>query len=78
MNDIELKHELAAKFNLTWLQAENLFEFLQGEDIMDSYVEEAVYSFYMDSGEMPYGVAKARDGDPAEWIYNQLSREYNL
>jgi hypothetical protein len=26
----------------------------------------------MDSGEMPYGVAKARDGDPVNWITNKI------
>ena len=31
-----------------------------------------LYSYYLDSGEMPYGTAKARDGDPVEWIMNRL------
>lgn len=70
--------ELAHKFNLDTEQATNLAEFLEGEDDLDAAVEEVVYSHYMDSGEMPYGVAKARDGDPQEWIFNELSREFDL
>ena len=35
---------------------------------------EALYEYYLCSGEMPYGIAKARTGDPAEWIYEQVSR----
>jgi len=37
----------------------------------DAYEELFVY--YMDSGEMPYGVMKARDGDPEEWIVDRIS-----
>ena len=32
----------------------------------------ALYRYYLDSGEMPYGTAKARDGDPVEWIMDRL------
>ena len=32
----------------------------------------ALYRYYLDSGEMPYGVAKAREGDPVEWIMDRL------
>ena len=31
-------------------------------------VYESLYDYYVDSGEMPYGTMKARDGDPCEWI----------
>ena len=36
----------------------------------DLYMD--LYSYYLDSGEMPYGTAKARDGDPVEWIMDRL------
>jgi len=29
-------------------------------------------SYYMSNGEMPYAVAKARDGDPEQWIMDRL------
>tara|TARA_Y100000034_G_scaffold117258_1_gene156497 strand:- start:665 stop:976 length:312 start_codon:yes stop_codon:yes gene_type:complete len=31
-----------------------------------------LYTYYLDSGEMPYGVAKARTGDPDVWILETL------
>jgi len=33
-----------------------------------------LYEYFLNSGDMPYGVAKARDGDPYEWIGDQLDR----
>lgn len=36
---------------------------------------EALFDYYLNSGEMPYGVAKAREGDPVQWISNKLDRE---
>jgi hypothetical protein len=35
----------------------------------------ALYDYYSDNGEIPYGVAKARDGDPYEWISDRLDQE---
>lgn len=34
---------------------------------------EDLYNYYLSSGEMPYGVAKARSGDPLQWIYERVS-----
>jgi len=31
------------------------------------------YDYFVNSGEMPYGTAKARDGDPYEWIFYRLT-----
>jgi hypothetical protein len=33
---------------------------------------EALFDYYMNSGEMPYGVMKARTGDPDVWIADRL------
>lgn len=33
---------------------------------------EELYEHYLNSGEMPIGVAKARDGDPLEWISDRV------
>ena len=49
-------------------------KFMQTGDLMDApniYEKLFVY-FHFDTGEMPYGTAKARDGDPYEWIANKL------
>ena len=40
-----------------------------------SEVYEDLFGYYMNSGEMPYGVMKARDGMPDEWI---IDRVYDL
>ena len=37
-----------------------------------SEVYEDLFSYYMNSGEMPYGVMKARTGDPDVWIADRL------
>ena len=48
---------------------------------LDTGLYEALFDYYFDMGEMPYGTAKARTGDPYEWIseklYNHL-REHGL
>ncbi len=31
-----------------------------------------LYEHFVSNGEMPYGIAKARDGDPDVWIANYL------
>jgi len=41
----------------------------------DEFYDE-LYEHYVSSGEMPYGIAKARDGDPDQWIQEELDREY--
>lgn len=41
------------------------------EDIVADFYEE-LYEYYLNSGQMPYGVAKARTGDPDQWILEQL------
>jgi hypothetical protein len=49
-------------------------QFEQGADL-DTDLYHALFDYYSDAGEMPYGVAKARDGDPYEWVTQQLDRE---
>lgn len=39
----------------------------------DSY--EKLFSYFLDTNEMPYGVAKGRNGEPDTWILEYL---YNL
>jgi hypothetical protein len=41
--------------------------FLHG-DYMAENLYDALYDYYLDRGEMPYGVAKAREGDPYTWV----------
>ena len=44
-----------------------------GDDFPDNLYD-VLYQYYMD--EMPYGTAKARTGDPYEWIGNKLSEVF--
>jgi hypothetical protein len=45
---------------------------------LDNDLYEALFDYYMDSGEMPYGVAKARTGDPYDWITDRLSADMGI
>jgi hypothetical protein len=42
-------------------------KFLNG-DMLDEDLYNALYDYFVDNGEMPYGVAKAREGDPYQWV----------
>jgi hypothetical protein len=50
-------------------------QFEAGEDIYGTDLYDALFDYYCDSGEMPYGTQKARDGDPVEWISQRLDAE---
>ena len=52
-------------------------KFINGEDL-DSDLYEALFDYYSDNGEIPYGVAKARDGDPYTWIANRFEDELSM
>jgi len=45
--------------------------FEQGGDL-DEHLYDALYDYYCDTGDMPYGVQKAREGDPMEWVAQNL------
>jgi hypothetical protein len=47
-----------------------------GDFYRDEVLFDKLYSYYVNSGEMPYGVAKARDGDPDIWILDQVQDDY--
>lgn len=42
-----------------------------GDGTMDRLMD-----FFMTNGEMPYGTAKARTGDPYQWVEERLAEEY--
>jgi hypothetical protein len=50
--------------------------FEKGADL-DEDLYHALFDYYCDSGEMPYGTAKARDGDPYEWVATNLQSHLN-
>jgi hypothetical protein len=45
--------------------------FEQGGDL-DKDLYDALYDYYVECGEMPYGVQKARDADPMNWVAERL------
>ena len=42
------------------------------EDLDDPKLMEDLYGYFQSSGDMPYGIQKARTGDPDEWIADRL------
>lgn len=44
---------------------------------MDRHFNE-LYEHYCNNGEMPYGVAKARTGDPNQWIAERIETELGI
>ena len=42
------------------------------EDLDDPKLMADLFEYFCNSGEMPYGTMKARDGDPDEWIADRL------
>ena len=45
---------------------------------MDTDLYEALFDYYFNAGEMPYGTAKARTGDPYEWVSRRFEQDYGL
>jgi hypothetical protein len=45
---------------------------------VDDDLYHALYDWYVQKGEMPYGIMKDRDGDSREWIAMQLGHECDL
>ena len=52
-------------------------KFEQGADLDDDLYE-ALFDYYFNAGEMPYGTAKARTGDPYEWVSQRLYDDLGL
>lgn len=45
-------------------------------DFIGTVVYEKLFEYYMNSGEMPYGIAKGRTGDPDQWILDRVCVDY--
>jgi hypothetical protein len=68
-NDNTMRH-IVSKFK------HEVKNFLAGDEL-DTDLYHALYDYYNDHGEMPYGVAKARDGDPYEWVQMRFDNDVN-
>lgn len=45
---------------------------------LDNDLYEALFDYYSDTGEMPYGIAKARTGDPFTWVSDRFANDIGL
>ena len=54
--------------------AKDIKEFKQTDEMSDELYD-VLFEYYFLNGSMPYGVAKARDGDPFEWVADRFSEE---
>lgn len=66
-NDNTMRH-IVSKFK------HEVRNFVNGDDL-DTDLYHALFDYYSDHGEMPYGVVKARDGDPYEWVTMRFDRD---
>ncbi len=70
MTEIE---KLKSQLNFTPKQDNELDMVLDGSiDLINTEIYNILYEHYVSNGEMPYGTAKARTGDPDFWITDQL------
>lgn len=47
-------------------------------DMFDIGLYEKLFYYYLNTGDMPYGIAKCRDGDPCEWIISKLKEDISF
>ena len=45
---------------------------------LDDDLYHALYDYYSDNGDMPYGTMKARTGDPYEWVSDRFAKELSI
>lgn len=57
------------KFPLT---DREVLDIIEDPELLDGELYSRLYTYYTTSGEMPYGTAKARTGDPDQWIFDAL------
>lgn len=55
--------------------AVEIADFLASGELSETLYEKA-YGYYLALGEMPYGTAKARTGDPYQWISDRLEDDF--
>ena len=57
------------------LAKHNVFTFHDLDETFkhNSPLVEELYNYFLESGEMPYGVAKARTGDPLTWMFDRVA-----
>lgn len=59
------------------LFSDDIQEVILGHDPTPAFMDR-LYEFYTNNGEMPYGVAKARTGDPLDWCLTQFRKDAGI
>ena len=75
MNESLNKFEPLTAAGLVGLEIAFVLSAIAGDEDDDFYgssAYEKLYNYFLDENLMPYGVAKARDGMPDEWILDYL------
>ena len=76
IGDNNMLEEIYTKAGLTTQESQKMPQYMDCDDsFYDSSAYEKLYEYFaFETGEMPYGTAKARDGDPDLWILNHLEQ----
>jgi len=65
--------EIYEKAGLTSEEIEQMpLHIEDGSEFIFTDVYEKLFNYFLDTNEMPYGVAKARTGEPDAWILDYL------
>lgn len=78
LTNAEMISYLAIKFGITDEQADRVVEVLELGDVVDDESYDVMFAHYCEAGEMPYGTAKARDGDPYQWVSQRVTEELGI
>ena len=71
------RDQIESDAGLTEEDRSRMPSYIEGED--EFYGSEAfgkLYDYFCDTGEMPYGIAKSRTGDPVLWILEKIEVIY--
>ena len=71
----ESYNNVCAQAGLTLQEQQKMLEYIEGagDDFYDTPIYEKLFDYFaFETGEMPYGIAKARTGDPDTWILERL------
>ncbi len=57
--------------------ADELAKLEETGDMSEEFYQD-FFEYFLHRGDIPYGTAKARDGDPYEWVFYRLMKELGL
>jgi len=69
---------LVTEFGLTVEQANQTVTLLELGCEVEDEVYEILFNHYCNTGEIPYGTATAKDGDPIDWVNVRIAEELGL